>query len=30
MFSTKNCFPVRSDSFCVIKRVITSVGPPGP
>jgi hypothetical protein len=29
MFSTKNCRPSCSDSFCVIRRPNTSVGPPG-
>ena len=28
MFSTMNCWPRRSDSFCPISRAMTSVGPP--
>src|SRR6266705_341721 len=29
MFSTKNCWPRLSESFCATRRAMTSVGPPG-
>src|SRR5882672_9419040 len=29
MFSTKNCWPRRSESACATRRAMTSVGPPG-